>query len=59
MKFGRNFPRNQVPEWASQYMNYKSLKKLIKNAQSDGQDDQKPDLAGRTGLRLSLSPNIF
>ncbi|KAI1173019.1 Glycerophosphoryl diester phosphodiesterase family-domain-containing protein [Nemania sp. FL0916] len=30
MKFGRNLPRNQVPEWASAYINYKGLKKLIK-----------------------------
>lgn len=50
MKFGRNLPRNQVPEWASQYINYKGLKKLIKNAQSEasiGAEEQKPDLAGR------------
>ncbi|KAL2202277.1 GDPD-domain-containing protein [Sarocladium strictum] len=32
MKFGRNLPRNQVPEWASSYINYKGLKKLIKAA---------------------------
>lgn len=32
MKFGRNLPRNQVPEWASTYINYKKLKKLIKLA---------------------------
>ncbi|KAL9594613.1 MAG: hypothetical protein Q9219_006943 [cf. Caloplaca sp. 3 TL-2023] len=32
MKFGRNLPRNQVPEWASAYIKYKSLKKLIKSA---------------------------
>lgn len=50
MKFGRNLPRNQVPEWASQYINYKTLKKLIKNAQEDAERvEQEPDLAGRTG----------
>ena len=32
MKFGRNLPRNQVPEWASTYIKYKNLKKLIKLA---------------------------
>ncbi|KAI4121970.1 MAG: hypothetical protein LQ338_006067 [Usnochroma carphineum] len=32
MKFGRNLPRNQVPEWADAYIKYKSLKKLIKSA---------------------------
>lgn len=30
MKFGRNLPRNQVPEWAAAYIDYKGLKKLIK-----------------------------
>ncbi|KHN98285.1 glycerophosphodiester phosphodiesterase GDE1 [Metarhizium album ARSEF 1941] len=30
MKFGRNLPRNQVPEWAASYINYKGLKKLVK-----------------------------
>ena len=52
MKFGRNLPRNQVPEWAAQYINYKGLKKLIKNAQEGANEEgQKPDLAGRTGAR--------
>lgn len=32
MKFGRNLPRNQVPEWASSYINYKGLQKLVKAA---------------------------
>ncbi|KAF4510945.1 hypothetical protein G6O67_002790 [Ophiocordyceps sinensis] len=32
MKFGRNLPRNQVPEWAAFYINYKGLKKLVKAA---------------------------
>jgi len=50
MKFGRNLPRNQVPEWSIHYINYKGLKKLIKNAQAAGQTDQKPDLAGRVGV---------
>ena len=56
MKFGRNLPRNQVPEWASSYINYKSLKKLIKTV-SEPDDDaaaatgavgrgNEPDLAG-------------
>ena len=31
MKFGRNLARNQVPEWASSYIKYKALKKLIKS----------------------------
>jgi glycerophosphodiester phosphodiesterase len=50
MKFGRNLPRNQVPEWATSYINYKGLKKLIKAAAQDGDgkpDGDGPDLAGR------------
>lgn len=49
MKFGRNLPRNQVPEWASAYINYKALKKLIKAAAESERQDASPDLAGRTG----------
>lgn len=46
MKFGQNLPRNQVPEWASSYIDYKGLKKLIKATQRAGEDGQEPDLAG-------------
>ncbi|KAL9110192.1 MAG: hypothetical protein Q9227_005253 [Pyrenula ochraceoflavens] len=45
MKFGRNLPRNQVPEWASSYINYKSLKKLIKAGAEAAKRGQEPDLA--------------
>lgn len=52
MKFGRNLPRNQVPEWASSYIKYKSLKKLIKNAavEAKAASSDEPDLAGRIGM---------
>ncbi|AAS54713.2 AGR223Wp [Eremothecium gossypii ATCC 10895] len=30
MKFGKTFPNHQVPEWAHKYVNYKGLKKQIK-----------------------------
>jgi glycerophosphodiester phosphodiesterase len=46
MKFGHNLPRNQVPEWASSYIDYKSLKKLIKVAVQAVQHGEKADLAG-------------
>ncbi|KAJ9633700.1 Glycerophosphocholine phosphodiesterase [Knufia peltigerae] len=46
MKFGRNLPRNQVPEWASSYINYKALKKLIKAAAESEKQDGTLDLAG-------------
>ncbi|OHW90621.1 glycerophosphoryl diester phosphodiesterase [Colletotrichum incanum] len=45
MKFGRNLPRNQVPEWAAFYINYKGLKKLIKAAARSAKDGEKVDLA--------------
>jgi glycerophosphodiester phosphodiesterase len=56
MKFGRNLPRNQVPEWASSYINYKSLKRLIKtiSEQEDATEHtDEPDLAG---MSVGLAP---
>ncbi|WEW60932.1 Glycerophosphocholine phosphodiesterase [Emydomyces testavorans] len=46
MKFGRNLPRNMVPEWSSNYIKYKSLKKLIKSAIEAKKSGEEPDLAG-------------
>ena len=46
MKFGQNLPRNQVPEWASSYINYNDLKKLIKAAQAAVKQGSEVDLAG-------------
>ena len=48
MKFGRNLPRNQVPEWASSYINYKALKKLIKTAAETAKQGGVADTAGRS-----------
>ncbi|KAK8193210.1 glycerophosphodiester phosphodiesterase GDE1 [Phyllosticta capitalensis] len=46
MKFGHNLPRNQVPEWASAYIDYKGLKKLIKAAGETARNKgREPDLA--------------
>ena len=50
MKFGQNLPRNQVPEWASSYIDYKALKKVIKTAQRAIADGDDPDLAGTVSL---------
>lgn len=47
MKFGRNLPRNQVPEWASSYIKYKKLKKLIKSAAEDVKNGGGVDTAGK------------
>jgi glycerophosphodiester phosphodiesterase len=46
MKFGRNLPRNQVPEWATSYMKYKALKKLIKSAAEEAKSGEGADTAG-------------
>lgn len=35
MKFGKTFLSHQIPEWSVFYMNYKNLKKLIKNIDYD------------------------
>ena len=53
MKFGQNLPRNQVPEWASSYIDYKALKKLIKSAQWAIESEEDPDLAGTVSLAPS------
>lgn len=45
MKFGRNLPRNQVPEWSASYINYKGLKKLIKAAAATAKAGNDVDLA--------------
>ncbi|KAF8543531.1 glycerophosphocholine phosphodiesteras-like protein Gde1 [Trichophaea hybrida] len=45
MKFGKNLPRNQVPEWSASYINYKGLKKLIKTAAEEKRAGKAPDLA--------------
>lgn len=50
MKFGQNLPRNQIPEWASSYIDYKALKKQIKSAQRAIEADEDPDLAGTVSL---------
>lgn len=61
MKFGRNLPRNQVPEWAANYINYKRLKKLIKNTASaslnggEQQEQAEPDLAGTEDMTVTLT----
>ena len=46
MKFGQQLPRQQVPEWASAYIEYKALKKLIKAAKASEGTHGEPDLAG-------------
>ncbi|KAG5924718.1 hypothetical protein E4U53_003390 [Claviceps sorghi] len=45
MKFGRNLPRNQVPEWAASYINYKGLKKLVKALSEKARKGDKVDTA--------------
>ena len=47
MKFGRNLARNQVPEWATYYIKYKALKKLIKSAAETAKHGEATDTAGK------------
>ncbi|KAL5341604.1 Glycerophosphoryl diester phosphodiesterase family-domain-containing protein [Aspergillus crustosus] len=46
MKFGRNLPRNVVPEWNSSYIRYKALKQLIKSLAEHVKAGHEADLAG-------------
>ena len=48
MKFGRNLPRNQVPEWSTSYIQYKALKKLIKSAGEEAKHGDGADTAGQS-----------
>ncbi|TGJ87213.1 hypothetical protein E0Z10_g1511 [Xylaria hypoxylon] len=43
--FSTSLPRNQVPEWASAYINYKGLKKLIKAAARTAKAGKDVDIA--------------
>ena len=52
MKFGRNLPRNQVPEWSASYIQYKALKKLIKSAAKEVKHGDGADTAGQSNLDL-------
>lgn len=54
MKFGRNLPQNQVPEWSTSYIQYKALKKLIKSASREAKHGDGADTAGQFLLQLYL-----
>lgn len=60
MKFGQNLPRNQVPEWAASYIDYKALKKLIKAATKNAEehDGEEPDLAGTVSESTGTLDNL-
>ncbi|CCX30608.1 Glycerophosphoryl diester phosphodiesterase family-domain-containing protein [Pyronema domesticum] len=45
MKFGKTLTRNQVPEWSTSYINYKGLKKEMKEAEKQKRAGDSPDLA--------------
>ena len=57
MKFGSNLPRNQVPEWASSYIKYKTLKKLIKSAAENDKHGEGADTAGMSDRGAIPSPH--
>lgn len=51
-----SLPRNQVPEWASNYIDYKGLKKLIKADARASRSGERVDLAGKHLDRSTPSP---
>ncbi|RAH86480.1 GDPD-domain-containing protein [Aspergillus japonicus CBS 114.51] len=55
MKFGRNLPRNVVPEWSANYIHYKDLKRLIKAAAENVKAGHEADL---TGFFYALDRNL-
>lgn len=62
MKFGRNLPRNVVPEWGSYYIKYKELKKFIKSAAEERKAGNEADLTGEPdmldfGVREAVRPS--
>lgn len=58
-----SLPRNQVPEWAGSYINYKGLKKLVKAASRAAQNGEPVDLAGvfppRPAASARPSPSVM
>jgi glycerophosphodiester phosphodiesterase len=54
MKFGQNLPHNQVPEWASSYIDYKVLKKIIKTTKNETRAGEDADLASTVRLASLL-----
>ncbi len=42
----QSLPRNQVPEWAASYINYKGLKNLVKAASEKARHGETVDPAG-------------
>lgn len=44
---GYSLPRNQVPEWAGFYINYKGLKKLVRIAAEKVKNGEQVDIAGK------------
>lgn len=59
MKFGRNLPRNQVPEWSTSYIQYKALKKIIKSAGEMTKRGDGVDTAGQFNLHAILSGYVL
>jgi SPX domain len=50
MKFGKNLPRNQVPEWSHSYIRYRALKKLIGKVVDSEKQGLPPDTTGMPDL---------
>ncbi|ODV87153.1 hypothetical protein CANARDRAFT_26573 [[Candida] arabinofermentans NRRL YB-2248] len=63
MKFGKTFLGHQVPEWEQHYMNYKSLKKLIKSTSMKQQEllakDPNADTLNSPAIKGDLAAFFF
>jgi glycerophosphodiester phosphodiesterase len=56
-QFLLSLPRNQVPQWAASYIDYKGLKKLLKSVVIDSQEHGSDiDLAGGISPRRKRGP---
>ena len=58
MKFGRHLSRNQVPEWATHYIKYKSLKKRIKGVAETARQGGAPDTTGKPQRLDAVAGNM-
>lgn len=50
MKFGREFKRSMVPEWTDAYMDYKGLKRILKEIKLQKQSTEQPSTPSKSSL---------
>jgi SPX domain protein involved in polyphosphate accumulation len=55
MTFKKDFKRQMVPEWEKEYMNYESLKKLLKEVKSSKKAKDNKHLQHKFSLERAFS----